>query len=153
MTLHHAEQCKPSPLTYPSRADAYTYSTSTAKVAGLLEEHPELHCWGHGRTRGSRIDVDAARAQLLHPANITRIGLTRCWIAYNLTPAKRDSRHNQSSYVWKHVMQRETELYVPNGVFITAALMSTISVDLDRFNAMLYAKRAPRPAHTTEDTP
>jgi hypothetical protein len=112
------------------------------RVRALLLEHPRLHLWGMGTTRGITIEP-AAYAELLTPSSRVRMAAALSWIETNLVPAPRNSKQARSTYVLKHRMERDTRLYVTNGEFISAALLSHISVDTSYFNPLLHAVLKP----------
>lgn len=93
-------------------------------LAEVLEEHPKLNAYGIGAfyKRGEtaaerRAQIDVWRAELA--ASDALVMDTALWLDERLgriqTPTK-------SSYHLKHVMEKDTGLYVANGVFIAAAL-------------------------------
>lgn len=108
-------------------------------VAALLEEHPQLHVFGYGKH--PRLTVEpAASLELLTPGSRIDIAASSAWIAARLVPAPRRNRKQaRSTYALKHWMQRETGLYVFNGAFISAVLLSHISADLSYFNPLVHA--------------
>lgn len=115
----------------------------TDTVQALLTEHPRLHQLGYGKPPGQQ-SSEAAPAELLTPRARVRIHAALIWIEANLEPTRRDKGRVLSTYHWKHRMQRATGVYVSNGEFTAAALLSTISVDTRYYNPLLFAAAAPQ---------
>lgn len=94
------------------------WRTSVDRIGEVLASNPKLCEWGFDdgswvcerfdedrrRLERNRHDVLAASEWIARRTRRTK-GITRWW-----------------SYGWKHVMERETGLYVTNGAFILAAI-------------------------------
>lgn len=116
----------------------------TNRIQALLTQHPDLHRLGYGKPPGKQQISDAARSELLTPPARVRIHAALTWIETNLVPAGKDRARAHSTYHWKHCMQRQTGVYVSNGEFAAAALLSRLSVDTHYYNPLLLAAHVPR---------
>ena len=111
------------------------------RVTTLLEEQPALHLWGNGKARGHQIDFDAAREELTSPSTLRKIERAENWCSIHLVPAKPNPR-DASTYGWKHVFERHTNLYIPNGAFAVAAALAGIRMNWARYNPTVHARES-----------
>lgn len=107
-------------------------------VEALLREHPRLHLYGYGPHPVTKIEP-GAYTELVSPGSRVRIAAALSWIEANLVPAARNSKRARSTYALKHCLERDVRLYVTNGEFICAALLSHVSIDTRYFNPLVFA--------------
>lgn len=121
-------------------------STEPPTPAEILARHPRLHIWGNGYTRGTGIhpaDFPAARQELLTPANQANAYTAAAWCARHLQPSKPNARRNLSSYQWKNVFEQDAGgIYVPNGVFVIAAVIAGLDLDWSKYNPTVHARES-----------
>ncbi|WP_332760224.1 hypothetical protein [Pseudarthrobacter sp.] len=112
-----------------------------ARVVAILNDHPRLHLWGNGNPgQLSRINVPAAREELLHETTLRDILAAAQWCARRLVPAK-PNISDLSTYYWKHVYERHTDdgLYLPSGAFAVAAAIAGLPLDWAHYNPIVHA--------------
>lgn len=112
------------------------------RVKTILDGQPQLHIWGNGKARGHQdLDFDAAREELTSPSTLRRIERAENWCSIHLVPAKPNPR-DASTYGWKHVFERHTDLYIPNGAFAVAAALAGIQMNWTSYNPTIHARES-----------
>lgn len=109
------------------------------EIQAIVDQHPSLHLWGHGKSRHHKYDVDEAREELTHPATMRSINHAASWARRTLKPSP--ARHSdRSAYYWKHAYERETGRYLPCGAFAAAAILAGLPVSFEHFNGTIHAR-------------
>lgn len=107
-------------------------------LAEVMQQHPLLGSFGIGvynpmtKTVQQRQDELAADREELAGAE-ARVMEIAAWLRENITPIKTPT---VSSYGVKHVMERESGMYVNNGEFIAAALIAGYTFKYDQPNVL-----------------
>lgn len=110
-------------------------------VRHVLSHYALLHEGGHGRSHSMRgltgaefwKEMAAKRAAMMTPEAIERIQGAKNWIRSNLRHGQHTNRR-RTSYGIKHVMEADNGLYVTNGEFIVAMLLSGFNMDSVNYN-------------------
>lgn len=94
-------------------------------LIAVMEQYPSLHIGGMGMTRDFSFGPTADNRR--RPAEcIEGFRQAVTWCARNAIPVRHIVRSNRyhpiTSYGQKHVMEKETGIYVENGVYIAAML-------------------------------
>lgn len=116
----------------------------TTRVQIILNEHPQLHVWGVGRSRRGRqyVEIPADREELLDPAYLHQIQTAAYWCQLHLEASK-PARSDRDTYYWKHRFERDTGgLYLPSGAFAVAAALAGLPLNWDSFNAVVHARES-----------
>ncbi len=100
-------------------------SDSAAALAEVMGQYPSLHIGGLGVTPSFEYGpTDETRNQLA--GRLEGFAQAVTWCGQNAIPARHFVRSNRyhpvTSYGQKHVMERDTGVYVENGVYIAAML-------------------------------
>ncbi|MBQ0967462.1 hypothetical protein KBY91_31845 [Streptomyces sp. RK23] len=104
---------------------AHRRQLSWPTLAEVMEEHRTLTDFGIGVFDSDRLTVGWRRAELAAARERLRreedLVLDRAqWLRDNVMPIK---THSADSYGVKHLIEDATGVYMPNGVFIAAALI------------------------------
>ncbi|MGC0372529.1 hypothetical protein [Streptomyces sp. SAI-229] len=112
-------------------------------LAEVMEEHEKLSNFGIGvfdshRLAASRrrAELAAAREQLRHDEYL--VAETALWLRDNVMPIKTPTA---SSYGVKHLIERATGVYMPNGVFIASAFIVGYPFRYDEPNVLFGMSR------------
>ena len=86
---------------------------TNSEISKILHQEPQLSLFGF-----SRGDNQKEREEIFH--HIKELDACCDW----LEPMRKNKHVNRrrSSYTYKHMVEVETGLYIPNGVFIVAAI-------------------------------
>lgn len=122
---------------------------TTQQIQAIVDQHPKLHIWGNGTPHRPRatnktiqrhhLDFDAAREEITHPSRVQAITEAADWCRHRLKPSSMTKRGN-SSYHWKHVMEKETGAYIPSGAFAVAAILAGLPVVFDSYNPTIQCR-------------
>jgi hypothetical protein len=94
-------------------------------LAEVMEEHETLGNFGIGVFNSPRLTTEQRRAELAVEREHLRrnedlVVKTALWLRDNVTPIKTPTA---GSYGVKHLIERATGVYLPNGVFIASAFI------------------------------
>ncbi|MFG2825319.1 hypothetical protein ACGFX4_38560 [Kitasatospora sp. NPDC048365] len=110
----------------------------TILLGHVMQEHPELGDFGIGvfdprRKTAAQRQTELATHRRELARSVAGVMQTVAWLDGNVTPIKTPT---YSSYGVKHIMERDSGLYVTNGVFIAAALIAGYPHSYDRPNVL-----------------
>ncbi|MGC4917172.1 hypothetical protein [Streptomyces albogriseolus] len=94
-------------------------------LAGVMDEHEMLGNFGIGVFNSPRLAIKQRRSELaVERENLRRheglVAETALWLRDNITPIKTPTI---GSYGLKHLIERATDVYLPNGVLIASAFI------------------------------
>jgi hypothetical protein len=116
---------------------------TSSQILAIINDHPLLHIWGNGTTRGASIDYPAAREELLRPANLVQVIAAADWCGQNLDPAP--GTCGASTFYWKHLYESHAGKDIQNGAFAIAAALAGLPMDWALYNPTIHARARQHP--------